>query len=67
MITLFNSNAAPREPLIIFIALMVLQSTQRKSVTVAIRQMDLISFMHASTPVLAPTMLAAESGPNLDL
>ena len=29
--------------------------------------MDLILFMHAATPVLAPTMLDAPSGPNLDL
>ena len=29
--------------------------------------MDSISFMHAATPVLAPTMLDAPSGPNLDL
>ena len=29
--------------------------------------MDSISFIHAATPVLAPTMLDAPSGPNLDL
>ena len=29
--------------------------------------MDSISFMHAATPVLAPTMLGAPSGPNQDL
>ena len=33
----------------------------------AICQMDSISFMQAATPVLAPTMLDAPSGPNLDL
>ena len=29
--------------------------------------MDTISFIHADTPVLAPTMLDGPSGPNLDL
>ena len=33
----------------------------------AICQMNSISFMQAATPVLAPTMLDAPSGPNLDL
>ena len=29
--------------------------------------MESISFIHAATPVLAPTMLDGPSGPNLDL
>ena len=33
----------------------------------AICQMDSTLFMQAATPVLAPTMLDAPSGPNLDL
>ena len=33
----------------------------------AICQMDSISFTHAATPVLEPTMLEAPSGPNLYL
>ena len=36
------------------------------SATLAICQLDLISFFHAATPVLAPTMFDAPSGPNLD-
>ena len=36
-----------------------------KTVTVVICQMDSISFMHAATPVLAPTKLEATLGPNL--
>ena len=67
LITLVNSNAASREPLIIFIALMVSPSTNWRAWTMAICQMDSISFMQAATPVLAPTMLDAPSGPNLDL
>ena len=38
-----------------------------KSLTVAICQMDPTSFMHIATPVLAPNVLDAPSGPNLDL
>ena len=38
-----------------------------KSPTVAICQMDSILFMHIATPVLAPNVLDAPSGPNLDL
>ena len=67
LITLVNSNAASREPLIIFIALMVSPSTNWRAWTMAICQMDSISFMQAATPVLAPTMLDAPSCPNLDL
>ena len=67
LITLVNSNPASREPLIIFIALMVSPSTNWRAWTMAICQMDSISFMQAATPVLAPTMLDAQSGPNLDL
>ena len=37
------------------------------SVTLAIGQLDSISFLHAATPVLAPTMLNAPSGHNLQL
>ena len=33
----------------------------------AVCQIDSISFMDAATPVLAPAMLDAPSGPNLDL
>ena len=33
----------------------------------AISRLDSISFLHAATPVLAPTMLDAPWGPNLDL
>ena len=32
----------------------------------AICQLDSILFLHAATPVLAPIMLDAPSGPNLD-
>ena len=39
--------------------------SQLKSVTVAICQMDSILFMHAVTPVLAPTKLDAPLGHNL--
>ena len=39
--------------------------SQLKSVTVAICQMNSISFMHAVTPVLAPTKLDAPLGHNL--
>ena len=35
--------------------------------TVTICQMDAILLTHVATPVLAPTMLDAQSGPNLDL
>ena len=35
--------------------------------TVAICQMNSISFMHAATSVLASTVLDAPSGPKLDL
>ena len=66
LITLVNSNAASREPLIIFIALMVSPSTNWRAWTMAICQMDSISFMQAATPVVAPTMLDAPSGPNLN-
>ena len=37
------------------------------SVTMAICQLDSISFLYTATPVLAPTMLDAPSGLNLDL
>ena len=66
LITLVNSNAASREPLIIFIALMVSPSTNWRAWPWQCH-MDSISFMHAATPVLAASMLDASSGPNLDL
>ena len=63
LVTLVNSNAASREPLIIFVALMVSLSIWLKSLTVAICQMDSISFIHTATPVLAPTMLECPISP----
>ena len=63
-ITLVNSNAAPREPLIISIALMVSPSTDWRAWPWQC-QLDSISFMHVATPVLAPSMLDAPSGHNL--
>ena len=66
LITSVNLNAAPRESLIVFIALMVSPSTNWRAWPWQC-QIDPISFMHVATPVLAPSLLDAPSGPNLDL
>ena len=68
LITLVNSYPAPRCSLIILITLRVSPSTNLRAWPwMTICPMDSVSFMQAATPVLAPTMLDAPSGPNLDL
>ena len=62
--TSVNSNAASREPLSFLLIWMYhRQLTEEPDRS----KCQMVSFIHAATPVLAPTLLHVSSGPNQDL